>query len=102
MKANLLNEYASGGRLDRPPHKSCYIDLPEAFGPRFTIFCDTEEEFDWKQPVSRDNRDVEAMKSLPVIHERFRAHGVKPVYLIDHPVATDPFSSAMLHDWVER
>jgi hypothetical protein len=100
--AGLLNEWAGCGRLDRPPREHCYFRLPESFGRRFIVFIDTEEEFDWSQPLGRDNRSTSHMKAMPEMQERFRANGVKPVYLIDHPIATDAFSVAMLRDWMER
>jgi hypothetical protein len=90
------------GRLDRPPEAGRYIDLPESFGRRFTIFCDTEEEFDWSRPRSRDNRHCTHMRAMPDLQERFRRRGVAPVYLVDHPIATDPESVAMLCRWMER
>ena len=31
--------------------------MPEGFGRRFSIFVDTEEEFDWAKPHSRDKID---------------------------------------------
>lgn len=90
------------GRLDQPPGERSYIDLPESFGRRFTIFSDTEEEFDWGKPRSRDNRSTTHMRAMPDLQERFRRRGVKPVHLIDHPIATDPRSVAMLGEWLAR
>ena len=90
------------GRLDRPPEEGCYIRLPESFGRRFTIFSDTEEEFDWGKPRSRDNRSTTHMSAMPDLQERFRRRGVKPVHLVDHPIATDPRSVDMLGEWLER
>lgn len=90
------------GRLDRPPEERSYIRLPESFGRRFTIFSDTEEEFDWGRPRSRDNRSTTHMRAMPDLHERFRRRGVKLVHLVDHPIATDPSSVAMLREWLER
>ena len=92
----------SRGRLDLPPEESRYIRLPESFGRRFTIFSDTEEEFDWSKPRSRDNRSTTHMRAMPDLHERFRRRGVKLVHLVDHPIATDPESVAMLRGWLER
>ncbi len=97
----LPDEAAGSGRLDQVPEPRCYIDLPESFGRRFTIFCDTEEEFDWAKPRSRDNRATTHMRAMPDLHERFRRRGVAPVYLVDHPIATDPESIAMLRGWLE-
>jgi hypothetical protein len=90
------------GRLDLPPSDRDYIDLPESFGRRFTVFCDTEEEFDWSKPRSRDNRSTTHMAAMPDLQERFRRRGVKCVHLVDHPIATDPASIAMLREWLER
>jgi hypothetical protein len=90
------------GRLDQPPEERSYIDLPESFGRRFTIFSDTEEEFDWAKPRSRDNRSTTHMRAMPDLQERFRQRGVKPVHLVDHPIATDPRSVDMLGEWLER
>ncbi|HEY0132162.1 MAG TPA: WalW protein [Allosphingosinicella sp.] len=93
---------ARTGRLDRPPPESSYIALPRSFGRRFTVFCDTEEEFDWAKPRSRDNRSTTHMAAMPDLQERFRRRGVKCVHLVDHPIATDPASVAMLRGWLER
>lgn len=90
------------GRLDLPPEERCYIRLPESFGRRFTVFSDTEEEFDWSKPRSRGNRSTTHMRAMPDMQERFRRRGVKPVHLVDHPIATDPASVAMLREWLER
>ncbi|HYE29111.1 MAG TPA: polysaccharide deacetylase family protein [Allosphingosinicella sp.] len=100
--SGLLNEWAGCGRLDQPPRERCYIRLPDSFGRRFTIFCDTEEEFDWGRPRHRDNRATTHMRAMPDLQERFRRRGVKPVYLVDHPIATDPAAVEMLRDWMER
>lgn len=89
-------------RLDRPPAEERYIALPQSFGRRFTVFCDTEEEFDWTRPRSRDNRATTHMAAMPDLQERFRRRGVKCVHLVDHPIATDPASIAMLRQWLER
>ncbi|MGZ8286633.1 MAG: polysaccharide deacetylase family protein [Allosphingosinicella sp.] len=93
---------AAPASLDLPPAEGSYIRLPESFGRRFTVFCDTEEEFDWGRPRSRDNRSTTHMAAMPDLQERFRGRGVKCVHLVDHPIATDPASIAMLREWLER
>jgi hypothetical protein len=99
---SLLNERAACGRLDRPPHESCYLELPEAFGRRFAIFVDTEEEFDWSKPFSRDAGSTRSLESLPIIHRRLRSYGSEPVYLVDHPIASDPRCVATLRQYLEN
>jgi len=101
VPAGFLTDWAACGRLDRPPHESCYLELPQDFGRRFAVFVDTEEEFDWTQPLSRESRSTKSAESLPNIHRRFKSQDVQPVYLVDHPIATDPRCIAMLRQFQE-
>jgi hypothetical protein len=39
---------------------------------------------------------------LPIVHRRLRGYGVNPVYLLDHPIATDPRCVATLREFQER
>ena len=102
MSEAQLNAHPGSGRLDRPPPESSYVDLPASFGRRFAIFVDTEEEFDWSQPPTRDQHDTRAAESLPKVHRRLSAAGVKPVYLVDYPIASDPRCVATLRDYYEH
>jgi hypothetical protein len=88
-------------RLDRPPRADDRIALPESFGRRFAVFIDTEEEFDWSKPHSPDARSTRAVEAIPAMQARFRAEGVKPIYLVDHPIATDPRARAVLRPIAE-
>jgi hypothetical protein len=89
--------------------------MPEDFGRRFMVFVDTEEEFDWSKPHSREERSTTHVEALPVAQQRLASSGVKPIYLIDHPIASDPAAvdilrplqaagecgiGAHLHPWV--
>jgi len=89
---------SAGGWRVPPPEPDAYIAWPEDFGTRFTLFVDTEEEFDWRAPLSREARTTEAIAALPEGHRRFSERGVPVTYLIDHPVAT----SARATDIVRR
>ena len=97
------------------PRDSDYIRLAEDFGQRVLVFVDTEEEFDWSQPKSRDSTSVKTVKSLGRVHALMRGYGIKPAYLVDYPVATTAESvetlkrlaenggatiGAQLHPWV--
>ncbi|MFZ3482499.1 polysaccharide deacetylase family protein [Sphingomonas sp. 3-13AW] len=107
----------SGLPAYRPPAPSpeALVHWPEAFGTRFTLFVDTEEEFDWGAPFRRDGFGTAAITALPEAHRRFEARGVGIVYLIDYPIACDPAAvdslrqvlsdgrsevGAQLHPWV--
>lgn len=85
------------------------------FGPRFAVFVDVEEEFDWYAPLARRHRATTAMAAFPDAHRRFAEHGVALTCMIDYPIATDPAAidilravvadgrsaiGAQLHGWV--
>jgi hypothetical protein len=84
-----------GWRLP-PVAESARIAWPDDFGTRFTILVDTEEEFDWNAPLSRDGYQTRAMAALPEGHARFALRGVSLAYMIDYPIATDPASIDVL------
>ena len=68
----------------------------EAFGTRFTVFADVEEEFDWNAPLDRRNRATTAMAAFPEAHRRFADRGVALACMVDYPIATDPASVEIL------
>ena len=71
--------------------------LPADHPPVLVIVVDTEEEFDWGRPFSRDNTATRSIAAQPLIHERiFDRHGIVPTYCIDWPVATTPSAVATL------
>jgi hypothetical protein len=64
--------------------------------PRYCVFVDTEEEFDWTKPQSRDETSTETIKYLPEFQRLMDAHGAKPAYLIDYPVADSAAAASVL------
>ncbi|MCW3849203.1 WalW protein [Sphingomonas sp. LB-2] len=78
------------------PDPASYIQWPADFGTRFTVFVDTEEEFDWREPLRRDARSVTATAAIPAAHRRFAERGVALTYLVDHPVASAPQAVAAI------
>lgn len=86
------------GYLVPAPVREAAVAWPDDFGMRFTVFVDTEEEFDWSQPLRRENRATEAMCALPEMHALFAAHGVPATYMVDHPIATCPMSINILRE----
>lgn len=72
------------------------VSWPESFGTRFTIFVDTEEEFDWSAPLRREACATTAIRALPDAHRRFADRGVPLTYLVDYPIATSPEAIAVL------
>ncbi|WP_374944363.1 polysaccharide deacetylase family protein [Sphingomonas sp.] len=74
---------------------------PAPFGTRFIVFVDVEEEFDWRRPLSRENRGTTAMAAFPDAHRRFADEGVALACMVDHPVAADARAVDMLRRAVE-
>jgi hypothetical protein len=56
--------------------------------PLLAVIVDTEEEFDWSQPFSRDAVAVGSIAAQPRMHALFDRWGIVPTYLVDWPVAT--------------
>lgn len=83
------------------PEPDSFVEWPEDFGTRFTVFVDTEEEFDWRTPLSRDSRSVTAVRAIPEAHARFAARDVALTYLADHPVATSSVAIEILRRAIE-
>ena len=77
------------------------VHFPPAFGRRFLVCIDTEEEFDWAEPKRRDAISVEAIRALPHAQARMRAAGVCPAYLMDYPVASHPGSVEILRGFLD-
>ena len=64
--------------------------------PELLIVVDTEEEFDWTAPFSRDSVATSAIPAQARAHEIYDRLGIVPTYVIDYPVATDPAAVAFL------
>lgn len=97
------------------PSTSQHVAWPDDFGQCYTVFVDTEEEFDWTAPFDRSRRSVTAAAAIPQAARRFADLGTALTFLVDHPIATDPLSidavaaavaesgasvGAQLHPWV--
>jgi hypothetical protein len=56
---------------------------------------DTESDNQW-DVAARERPTFDNLYALPALHARFRRHGVRPTYVITHPVAKDPRSADVL------
>jgi hypothetical protein len=64
--------------------------------PQLCVVVDTEEEFDWSAPLSRDAVSVTAIDEVDRLQAVLEPHGVKPTYVIDYPVAATPAAASRL------
>ena len=86
----------NAGRLDHAPRAADRISFDADFGTRFAVFVDTEEEFDWSEPRSRDSTATSHIQYLTEFQSLAEAHGIEPCYLIDYPVANTPSASDVI------
>ncbi len=70
--------------------------------PRLFMIVDTEEEFDWSAPFSRESVSVTAIGEAGRLQRVVAPYGLKPTYVVDYPVASTPSSSATLAEIAHR
>jgi hypothetical protein len=63
--------------------------------PALLVGIDTEGDNQW-DAAARARQTFANIYALDRLHERFRRHGVRPTYLVTHPVVTDPRSADVL------
>lgn len=95
------DRHSGTGYRPPAPLPDALVQWPKGFDTRFTVFVDTEEEFDWSTSFSRDARGTGHMAAMPEAHARFAAHGVPLTWLVDHPIATCPRSAEILRRLIE-
>ncbi|MGE5360016.1 MAG: hypothetical protein ACM3NQ_13445 [Bacteroidales bacterium] len=63
--------------------------------PRLLVGIDTEGDNQWNA-AARAHQTFENIHALGRLHERFQRRGVRPTYLVTHPVVTDSRSADVL------
>src|SRR5579862_3174718 len=72
------------------------ISVSQAHRPVLFVVVDTEEQFDWSAPFSRDQVDVSAIEDVGRLQDVLEPYQLRPAYVIDYPVASTPASAARL------
>jgi len=67
-----------------------YLDTSNLKHPVLIIIIDTEEEFNWNEPFNRKNISVKNIAHQQKAQKIFAKYGIKPTYVIDYPVASQP------------
>jgi hypothetical protein len=76
--------------------------LPAGFPPRLIAVVDTEEEFDWFAPHSREAVSVHHMSYIGRLQDVFDARRVQPSYMVDYPVASQSDGFAPLRAFADQ
>jgi hypothetical protein len=69
--------------------------------PALLVAIDTEGDNQW-DAHARAHQTFENLYALERLHDFFARHGVRPTYVITHPVATDPRSADVLRRLLAR
>jgi len=64
------------------------LRLPADHPPVLLVVIDTEEEFEWGAGFFREKTSVRAMRGIPRLQAIFDEFGIRPVYVVDYPIAT--------------
>jgi hypothetical protein len=70
--------------------------------PTLFVVVDTEAEFDWTRPFERGLTSVRAIEQVQRGQAVFDRYGLRPIYLVDYPIATEPRSVARLRAILAR
>ena len=85
--------------VDRSLHRAA--DETRLRQPMLVTTIDAEEDFDWTRPFSLASTDVTSMRSQHLAHRVFERYGVVPVYMVDHPVASQDEGRAPLKELLQ-
>lgn len=77
------------------------LTLPRDHPPVLMVVIDTEEEFDWHQPFDRSKTSVESMRHIGRVQDIFDEFGIRPIYVIDYPIASQETGYRLLREFAE-
>jgi hypothetical protein len=82
------------------PYDPCPSDPADP--PSLFVVVDTEAEFDWAKPFARELTSVSAMDDIERGQAVFDGFGLRPIYVVDYPIATQARGFARLRAIMER
>lgn len=93
---------ASGISMLDPPSPQSAARFAQGFGQRVLLTVDTEEEFDWEGPFTREGHGLRHVEAIPRFQAFCEELGAHPVYLVDWPIVQDPRAVEIIGDAVRR
>ena len=73
-----------------PRPRAQTLPPPSAQKPVLLVVVDTEENFDWNAAYSSSSTAVHGMRQVERLQSTFDRFGLKPIYMIDYAVASQP------------
>lgn len=77
------------------------VRLAASTRPILFVVVDTEEEFDWDAPFTRNQTGVGHLRSVEGVQRLFDRYRLRPTYVIDFPVASQPDGYGPLNEIVK-
>lgn len=102
MRRNLTAAPPPATAQLKPPPVGSEAMFAPGFGQKVLLTVDTEEEFDWRGPFTRDRHGLTHVPEIARFQQFCENLGAKPVYLVDWPIANDPLSVDIIGDAVQR
>jgi len=91
-----LSERAPAAPSELRPRK--LARLPDGHPPVLLVTADAEEQFDWSAPLDRRNTAVSHMRAVVRAQQVCDRYGIRPTYVVDYPVATQPAGAGPLRE----
>lgn len=86
------------GLLRKPSINQNIVHFPDT---RYIITVDTEEEFDWDKPFSRDKHGLNHVPAIERFQELCTKNSVKPIYLVDYPIVNNPMAVEIIKQYCD-
>jgi hypothetical protein len=78
------------------------VPADAALPPTLFVVIDTEAEFDWSRPFAHNLTHVSAMDDVGHGQDVFDRYGLRPIYVVDFPVASQEGGYRKLRSILER
>lgn len=78
-----------------PPPASAMARFSDRM-PRFVLTVDTEEEFDWNEPLGRDTHGTVHVPRIAKFQQFCENEGIVPIWLVDWPIASSVEAAEIL------
>ena len=72
------------------PRPNQRLTLPIETKPVLIVVIDTEENFDWDAPFSSASTAVHGMREIETVQTLFDRYNVRPIYVVDYSIASQP------------
>ncbi len=92
----------AGQSMLDPPSRAQQAEFHEGFGQRVLLTVDTEEEFDWDAPFSKDGHGLTHVPAIARFQTFCEELGVSPLYLVDWPIVQSDVAVEIIGEALAR